>query len=218
MSVRVNLLPREYEERARGRRMVALVLLGVLVWIGLLAFVQLAKFEAVDEARRERDDAAAEVAMLQSELAQLDAFADIAARVDATNALLIAAMGGEVSWARILNDVALTFPATSSLRSLTGQLTTAAAPTAPTDVFEPGADDIGFAEFEGYSIERFAPGVESVLLRFGDVRAFYQTFLQEAAEEDIEEVEVTSFLGQVRLDSSALTNRYAEGLPQEGLD
>lgn len=218
MSVRVNLLPREYEERAATRRAAGVAALLVLLLVAILAILQFLKLADIDRAVEERDAAQAEVNRLQAEVARLQEYASIAARLEAGNQILINLMEGEVSWARVLNDLALSFPSTASLTDLQAALLEEqAAQLSAGDVFEDNeAEDIGFLTFTGYSIERFAPGVEAVLIRLGDIQSFFQSYLAQAAVEEIGDVNVTGFTGEVRLDATARTGRYAEGLPPEG--
>jgi len=137
----------------------------------------------------------------------------------ARNALLAAAMDTEVSFARTLNDLALSFPATASLRTLQLQLEQAGPAGAVAPGAEPGAvnlgDAIGTLTFEGYSVERYAPGVESVLLEFGGARSFFNAYLTGAGREEIDETPVVNFSGTVQLDEQAYTQRYENGLPEE---
>ncbi len=239
MSVKVNLLPREYEEQVRRRRTIGYTVAGVLLWCGVLAVVQALKAADVDRAREERDLALAQTAQLQSELVALDSYRVLAERLETRSALLADAMAPEVSWATLLNDLSLTFPATSSLRTLTGTLdqplpdaalvppapapTPTPAPTpAPTPSPAPGVppaivpeEAIGTIVFEGYSIEGYAPGVETAIIRFGDVESFSDSFLTQAGTEELGDTPVTQFQGQVDVNANARTNRYAEGLPPE---
>jgi hypothetical protein len=122
-------------------------------------------------------------------------------------------MADEVGWARVLNDLSLAFPGTSSLQSLS-------AVTQDPEQLD-GTVDFGPAiasmSFTGYSIERYAPGVEAVLIEFDKVRAFFNPFLSTASRGDIGATEVTTFTGSVQLDDEAYTRRYDEGLPPEAL-
>lgn len=213
MSVRVNLLPREFEERSRQRRMVGVGVLAVAAWVALLAFVLLGQLAAVNDAKDERDTAQAEVNRLQAEVQSLAAFQDLADRLNATNAILTTAMDEEVSWAQILNNLALSVPTTASLTGFDASLNEDG-PSA-NDVFsENDTGDVGFLNVSGYSTERFAPGVESVLLRFGQVDSFFQQYLSTAVQETIGDVGVTTFDAEVRLDEDNRTGRYTEGLPE----
>lgn len=216
MSARVNLLPREIEERARTRRSASWTIAGVAVFAALLGVVYLAKLGAVNNARDERDEAQATVAQLQAELASLEEFAELDRVVKARNELLAAAMATEISWARTFNDLALTFPASSSLTGLEASALGAGSPdptaTAPENV---SPDAVATLTFTGYSVERFAPGVERVLIKFSDVGMFTNSYLTQAARELRAETLVTTFNGSLELTEDARTGRYAEGLPPE---
>jgi hypothetical protein len=215
MSVRVNLLPREVEVQARQRRSATFTVVGVLLFVVLLGVAYFLKLGAVEQARQDRDAAQAEVTRLRAEVAQLEEFRILADKLDARNQILMFAMGNEISWARTLNDLSLTFPANASLRSLTATATDARLTRQET----PGSLDFGEAIaqliYQGYSVERFAPGVEVVLLEFDNVRAFFNAFLTTAQVEEIGSTEVTAFNGSVRLNEEAHTNRYENGLPEE---
>jgi hypothetical protein len=214
MSVKVNLLPRELAADRAARRITGITVGVVLLFVVLLGFLYMAKLNEIAQAEDERDAAQAEVSRLQAEIAQLEQFRQLANEFEARNALLASAMGNEVSFARALNDLSLAFPATSSLRGMT---MTAADPAA----VAPQAATVDFGEavatttFEGYSTERFAPGVETVLVEFDKVATFFNTFLTTAQLEEIGTTEVTTFNGSLQLDEDALTRRYEDGLPEE---
>jgi uncharacterized protein YlxW (UPF0749 family) len=209
MSVKVNLLPREVGELARTRRITNYTIVGVLAFVALLALLYVFKLGEVNNARNDRDAAQAEVTRLQAEVAQLEQFRQLADQLEARNALLTASMESEVSWSRVLNDLSLTFPANSSLLTLTATQADPAAGVAQ------GPGIIGDVAFSGYSVEEYAPGVESVLIEFDKVQAFVNVFLSTAAQETIGTTEVTNFQGTVQLDEDAYTRRYVDGLPGE---
>lgn len=218
MTVRVNLLPREFKERNRQRRMLLVGALVTVAWVGVLGLLLMAKLAAVDDARADRDTAQAQVNQLQAEIDALSAFQGLASQLATGNAVLTAAMSNEVSWAQLLNDVALTVPTTASLTDLQGTiLDLPAGGTNSADVFVADeAGDIGLLSVSGYSIERYAPGVEAVLLRFGQVDNFFQQYLSIASAEAIGDVGVTTFVADVRLSATARTGRYLDGLPEVG--
>lgn len=216
MSARVNLLPREIEERARARRTTSWVIGGVAAYAALLGLLYIAKIGDVNAAREERDSAEATVAELEQELASLEEFAELDRQVNARNRLLAAAMGEEISWARVFNDLALTFPPSSSLVSLEAAAEDAATGgTTATPAPDGTGDSVAGLTFQGYSVERYAPGVERVLVRFDEVETFFNTYLSEAAEEPRGDTEVIGFGGTIQLNDEAYTRRYADGLPPE---
>lgn len=212
MSASVNLLPPEIAQKRAARRVSRLTVVAVAAWLAMLGSLFVIKDGQVDDARAERDAAQTQVVTLQQEVAALDEYAQIAAKLDARNAILAAAMADEVSWARILNDLSLAFPADASMTTMAAALTEPVEP-------EPGtvkaAEAVADVAFTGYSVDRFAPGVEGVLLDFEDARGFVNTYLNTAAEAEKGTELVTDFTGTVRLDDNARTGRYADGLPTE---
>lgn len=218
MSVRVNLLPREIFERARARRVTQSTIGAVVLFVGVLGILYMLKLADVRSAEQARDDARVEVALLQDELAELDEYRVLAEQLETRNTLLASSMETEISFSRVLNDLSLAFPSNASLQTLTMEATDAEGAEA-TQPPEDGAIDFGEAvaktTFTGYSVERFAPGVETVLLDFDRTRAFFNAFLTTAAQDELGSTEVTNFNGSVTLDRDAYTGRYRDGLPPE---
>lgn len=214
MSVRVNLLPREIEVRRRERRITGITAVVVVLFLLLLGGLYMLKLGEVREAEQERDDVQAEVAQLQAEVARLEQFRQLANQLEARNALLATAMEREISFSRVLNDLSLAFPATASLRTLGAEVRLGQ--EVPAD----GAPQVAFGEpvasvtFGGYSVERYAPGVETVLVEFDKVRAFFHPYIASAGEEAIGTTDVVQFAGSVQLNEDAFTRRYVNGLPE----
>ena len=213
MSARVNLLPREIEERARSRRTTSWTIGAVAAYAALLGIVYIAKIGDLNAARAERDEAETTVTQLRSDLAELQEFAELDQQLTARNALLSASMATEISWARVLNDLSLTFPPSSSLLSLAGAAETAEAEGTPAVAGD--TDSVATVTFEGYSVERFAPGVERVLVKFAEVQTYFNPYLSQAQETPRGQTDVTAFSGTMQLTEDAYTGRYAEGLPPE---
>lgn len=215
MSARVNLLPREIEERARTRRTASWTVGAVAVFAALLGLLYLAKLGAVNGARNERDEAQARVTERQAELASLEEFAELDRQVTARNQLLSAAMATQISFARVFNDLALTFPGSSSLLTLNAVTETADETGDTGQTVDPNSESIASVTFEGYSVEQYAPGVERVLLKFADVGMFFNSYLSTAEEVLRNRTEVTRFTGEFQLTEEVRTGRYADGLPPE---
>lgn len=213
MTARVNLLPPEIAVRARRRREAGITGAALGGYLVLLLLIYLLKLGAVADARNDREEATRIVQDLQAEVASLAEFAELDRRLTARNDLLAAAMAKEMAWARILNDLALAFPGSSSL--LTLEATQVGAATAEVQGAPVLADAVGTIEFSGYTVERYAPGVESAVVKFREVRSFRQPYLTQASELIRNQAVVTGYDGTVRLTDEAFTNRYVEGLPPE---
>jgi Tfp pilus assembly protein PilN len=208
MTVRVNLLPREFEVLARQRRTAFITAAVLLAFIAALAALYVLQLGAVASARADRDDARAEVTRLETRVAELQQYQQMADQLAARNALLTTAMEREISWSRVLNDLSLAFPGNASLQTL------AATALAPGDVGLGEDTPVANLQFSGYSVEEYAPGVEAVLIEFDKVRSFFNVFLATAAQEEIDGTEVTNFNSTVQLDEEAYTHRYVDGLPE----
>lgn len=219
MSVRVNLLPREIFERARARRVTQATAAAVVLFVGVLGLVYMGKLADVRTAEQARDDARVEVVRLENEVAELDEYRVLAEQLETRNELLAASMATEISFSRVLNDLSLAFPSNASLQTLTMDTAETAETAETAGAGETGQINFGEAvakaTFTGYSVERFAPGVETVLLDFDRTRAFFNAFLTTAAQAEVGDTEVTNFNGSVTLDRDAYTGRYRDGLPPE---
>ncbi len=229
-SVRINLLPPEVAQRARRRRLGVAVGGLLVVYVLLLAALYVVKLGQVNQARAERDDAQAEVTRLESEVAALGPFRALDQQLDQRNAILAQAMAEEVSMAGLLNELALVFPSTSSLRSLGVALErgleeeappaadpSVPAPPPPAPTVPDETTLIGNVTFEGYSVEEYAPGVRSVIVELRRVPAFVEPRVATAQAEEIGDTEVTSYTGDADLNASFYTQRYVNGLSVEGL-
>jgi hypothetical protein len=210
----VNLLPPEYAQQASERRRAVLTVFALLVLVGGFVALYFLKTQSVDAARERRDMAQAEVDRLTAEVAVLQEFSTLASQLDTGNDLLTFAMSSEISFARLLNDVALAFPSTSSLTTMTAGLDVADT-TVPVPGAVSSAAGIATLTFSGYSVERYAPGVETVLIEFARIRNIVSDYLETAAGAEIGDVPVTNFNGRADLGTGALTNRYANGLPED---
>ena len=210
MSVRVNLLPRSIKQKEKARQGNLLLALLVLAFIGLLVLAYFFKQGSVSAAAEERDVAQAAVNDVQAQVQALGAFQGLADELTTGNLTLATAMGDEIAIARLMNDVALSLPGTSSLTEMDIVRTQ----TEPQE----GAVDFGATvanlQMNGYSIERFAPGVEGVLLQFDQVNGLTTTFLNTADADDIADVGVTTFDATGLLTDEIYTDRYVDGLPE----
>lgn len=210
MSVRINLLPSTIQERENERRANLLLALLVLLFIAGLVLIYFTKQASVDRAVADRDTAQEEVNDLQAQVQALAAFQELADELAAGNTLLTTAMGDEIAVARVLNDVSLSLPGTASLTSLTLAREDAVETAGEVDL----GDTVANLLLAGYSIERYAPGVEGVLLQLDQVNGLVLTYLNTAAAAEIANVAITSFDANGLLTEQIYTNRYAEGLPE----
>jgi outer membrane murein-binding lipoprotein Lpp len=209
MSVMVNLLPREVAVRKQAQRTTKMTVAAVTVFAIGLGGLYALKLGEIADAESQRDTVQADVSRLEAEVASLQQFRQLADELEARNAVLASAMANEISYARVLNDLALSFPASSSMRELTVGV------QAPVEWQVTFGDAVAALTYDGYSTERYAPGVEAILVEFDKVRSFFSSYIGTAAVEEIGSTEVTGFRGTVQLGDEALTRRYENGLPEE---
>ena len=225
----VNLLPPELGAQVRARRVQLAIGIALVGWLGLLGGVHAVKSAAVEDVRAERDVQQTEIVRLQGVKAQLTPFGQMQARLDEGNTVLMAAMQGEVAVSQLLDEVAQAFPPSASMRSLTLDVSptfaaagagAVAAPVAaavadPAAPVDPAAElgPIGRLTFDGYTVEGYAPGVESVLVGFSAGSRLVDGYAAAAQEEDLGGVLVTGFSGRADVTREARTGRYAQGLP-----
>jgi Tfp pilus assembly protein PilN len=201
VSVRVNLLPREVEERNVARRqqgmlavagVVVLLLLGVFFWMQLGRVNDARDELALEEQRRDE---------LQAEVRALQEFADLESELEARNELIALAMGGEISVAGLLQDAAAVTPSDMAFLTLAATLGS-----------EPEGTAFGRVTGTAETLLGHAPGVERVLLSFDKVAAFRDVFV---ANSTIDEIDITTFTFDFFLGPESLTGRYLTGLPEE---
>lgn len=128
---RVNLLPPAIAAEARVRRAKLVLVGGAAIAAALIGGMYVMAQNDVASAQDSLDTAQAQSAQLQAEVATYAEVPKVYAQVSAAQAELVTAMGGEVRWSYLLNDIALTIPKNVSLVTYHGELTPpAAAPAA----------------------------------------------------------------------------------------
>jgi Fimbrial assembly protein (PilN). len=114
----VNLLPREILERQKIRRNTALIaLVGAFVLLGVVGLYLLegSKLSSVNDQIAAQD---AENATVQTQIAQLQSYADLQTQAQQQQQLLDSAWSGEVSFSGLLMDVSSVIPPDMDLSSL----------------------------------------------------------------------------------------------------
>ena len=213
----INLLPSEEGRQQTLRRRAGIAaLLMVTLWAGLGAAL-IAQLAVVEDRADERDAVASRSAQLRGQVASLAVFQRMADDAAAGNQILAYAMADEVSWAQLLLDLSRGVPESASFTQIDGELIdTPAGTTTSSDVFVlTEGTDVGFFTIAGYTREIFTPGLEDMLRRFGAIDGFFQQYLSTAQVEEIGDVPVTRYAAEVRLEDSARTHRYADGLPRQ---
>ncbi len=206
MSVRVNLLPEATREqgRANQQRLIAAgVVASVLLVLGGVWFWAASQVrDAEDRLAQEQ----ATTADLRSQQAELVAFRDLDNRRDQADALLTESLADEVSFAAILQDLAVVMPDDAQFDSLSITLQ-------PTT--DPAQTRIGTFNITGQSLTSHAPGVERLLLSFEKLSTFGELFLNSSTLEADADQPIARFSLDGAVRAEARTDRYRDGLPEE---
>jgi len=212
---RFSLLPTHYAERVAERRWVRISAASLVVLLGLLVVAGLGQSHRLRQTEDKRDAEQVRNALLVARGGQLLRFRQLADAVVGREKLLSAAMGTEVSWAGLLTSLATTFPADSSLISITAESKLPAFGTLPSMKAGNEKAMVGSAALSGYSVETFIPGVQRLLQMLATVEGLSEPRLQSGTLDEIGTRSVTTFEGNAFVDARALSGRYAQGLPAE---
>jgi len=134
---RVNLMPDVVAAEARVHRAQMMLVGAAVASVAVVGALYLVTAGSVSESQDRLDAAQATTAQLSSEQAKYADVPQVQAQVAAAAAQQNSALGGEVRWSVLLNNLALTLPAGTSLVSFNG--TVSPTPTAVTPAGAVGA-------------------------------------------------------------------------------
>lgn len=198
MSASVDLLPPELAQRRADRRNLQAFAGVVVLVVATVLLVYAGESRRLTAATAQREAAEAELAQLSAREAALAEFGLLDRELEAAQLQLATALGAEVGFAGILQDLAAVLPTDATIDDLT------------IDSLVP--DVAAVVQLSGETRLGIAPGLERLLVSIDKVDAFASTQLSSSTVDG----EYTAFDLRVSVDEAARTNRYAEGLP-EGL-
>jgi Tfp pilus assembly protein PilN len=205
MSVRVNLLPEATKQKDQAAQQRSLVGLAGVLLLAVLGGIYVWATMQVNDAEERLAAEEATTADLRGQQAELVGFQELADRRDRATQTLMTAMGGEVSLAALLQDVAAVMPGDAQIESLAINL-----PPEP----DPLVPAVGTLNMTGKTLTSHAPGVERVLLSLDKIVSFRDLYLNSSTLDEPDSTVATFSLdGQVGVETR--TERYAEGLPEE---
>lgn len=197
----VNLLPPELRQRAAVRRTTSLVVaagLGAIALIGVFYFFQLQRLSGV---RADLEAQRATNALLQGEIQELQAFADLQSELAQKEQLVTSLFVNEVSWSSALLDISRVIPDASYLTGLTGQVQTGA----PVGAAPPVSGGlIGNMTFQG--VARETQTIAAWLVRLEQVEGWVNTWVTNA-QETAAFTRIYSFTSGLDLTLDAATER-----------
>lgn len=208
MSVRVNLLPAESRQRARAARQRRHLAGAVVVVIGVLGGIHVWALGEIDTARSQRDAAQAQVQAVQLEIGEMSAYAELEREHAEAETILSTALAEEISYAGVLQDVAVAVPGDVALTSLE---ITRIGEAQPGSVVLPSAARMIAS---GEAVRGAAPGVEQFLWQLGQLSSVTDPYVSNLSSIE-DEPEAVSFTVEADLTDEIYTQRYVTGLPKD---
>jgi Tfp pilus assembly protein PilN len=210
MMYRFDLLPASYAKKAAERRKV-----GIVAIVGLgLAFSMLVWWfmlgGKINAAKTELADAQARNAGLQTQIAELRKYDELALEVQDKAGNLLLVFEGDVAWPSMLNEVAMVTPGEVWLESLTTSAgtTEGSAPVGTETAEIRVADGAPFGRIQFTGKSTTMTGVGKWMMRLSSVKEFQAVWLNSATKTEATEntVEFIDFDSTIELNtkSSAL--------------
>ncbi len=190
----INLLPGEIFEEEASRRNRVVLLAGLVLLVVLLAFLTLGRLSTI---RDLEDDLVAQQqanAARQAEIDSLGQFEIPLQNFEARTELVAAALAGDVSWARLLNDLGRFIPDRVWLNTLTGN--------------EEQISVSGTA-FEYEDVANWLRSVDNT-----NYAGLGSTWVTSVTAADVSGVEVVSYQSTAQLTEGAASTRIASRIPE----
>jgi Tfp pilus assembly protein PilN len=221
MMRRIDLLPAAYAQKRKERRNLTLVIVAGFVAFLLLVGWWLYLGTQISDARDELAQVQAQNAQLQTQIDELQRFADLAAEVQAKETALQTVFAGDIDWPAILTEVAMVVPGEVWLNTLTASAgaTEGASPvgteSAPVDISSDST--FGRILFDGNSLSM--PGVAKWMIRLESVKEFFAVYLNNATgavSAGSTAPAVVDFQNTIELGEKAASGRFQNlGQPEE---
>jgi Tfp pilus assembly protein PilN len=213
-SPRVNLMPPEIAEAARFRQIQILLGAGVLFAVVVVALLYLNAHNGVSNAKDELSQAQAQQTQLQTKLSSLAPVQQTLDQVQAKQALLKTAMGSEVRWSFMLNDLAFRMPSQVWLTSLAVTQDATGVSAAPASTTTLGASTptttapvaIGSINFGGIGFVH--DDVAKWLEAMAKVKGYLDPTFDASSEGQIGGRADVTFTGVVKITSDLFSHRY----------
>jgi Tfp pilus assembly protein PilN len=215
MMRQIDLLPSVYAEQRRERRSLSMIIVGGLVVLLILVAYWFMLGGQVSEAESDLAAAQQRNAQLETQIAELQRFADLEAEVQAKEIALTGVMSGDVAWPSVLTEVAMVIPGEVWLTDLTASagLTEGATPvgTETASVRVTQDQPTGRVQFVGGSLTM--PGVSEWLIRLSGTKGFSAAWLNSAKETEgtTGAAPFIEFDSTVELNQKTLSKRFLEG-------
>ncbi len=207
---RVNLLPPEIAERATVRKVKVGLGCAVVATLGVVGLVYMMAASSASSAQTSLDAAKTQGVSLQAENAKYRYVTDTQAAATAAQAQLTTAMGEEVQYSQLLNDLSLSVPTTVWLKNISYVQVPAGLPTAA----GVGATANSVGAFTvtgvGFSHDDLAVWLESV----AGLKTYSNPYFANSTEGLIGTRKTVNFSSTANLTPAAFSGRYSK--PQGG--
>ncbi|HTL24582.1 MAG TPA: PilN domain-containing protein [Mycobacteriales bacterium] len=204
---RVNLLPPEIAQKRAFRRVQLGMGAAVLASVAVVGGLYVSAAHGVTTAQSDLDAARTQQTALQHQLSSYAGVTAIYNAADAAQAQLTVAMGDEVRYSQLLNDLSLAIPGNVWLNNLSftqgGPALTAAAPGAVTTT---GVAPIGTATFQGVAFSH--DDVATWLEALGRLKTYANPYFSSSTEALIGARPVVNFSSTVDVTPTAQSHRY----------
>jgi Tfp pilus assembly protein PilN len=209
---RVNLLPPEIEANRRFRRVQVGLGAAVTAAVAVVGFLYVDANGSVTEAQQQLDATNTTYAQTQARASEYSEVPRTLARVDAARARVEAAMGQEVRYSYLLNDISKKLPERVWLTTMT--VSSGASAAATTDAAVEGANPFAVSgvaqvQFEGDAMSH--RDVASWLDYLGDSDRYANPYLNSSALSERSGGLVTQFDTTATVTPEALSHRYTKG-------
>jgi Tfp pilus assembly protein PilN len=172
-TARVNLLPPEIIEEARFRKVRSGLVVAVVASVAVVGWLFVAASSDASDAQGELDAATARQAVLKTRAAQYAEVPQVNAELEAAHAQLATAMGQEVRWSFLLNDLSLRTPSQVWLKTLHAEVVTASAKAEEPDGIVPTGVGVLQVTGTGYRHNDVASWLEVLAKTEGFVSPYF---------------------------------------------
>jgi Tfp pilus assembly protein PilN len=201
---RVNLLPPEIEEARKFRQIQICLGAAVVAAVGIVGLLFVSANHSVDAAQASLDSTNQTTTQLNAENAKYADVTAIYARAAAAQSMLTQAMGDEVRYSQLLNDLSLSVPANvwvSALTLNTAPVSGAAAPGLGSNVATIGNLTVSGIAFQHDDV---ASWLDSLAVQ----KTYTNPYFSSSNESKIGSKGVVNFSSTAGLTDMALSHRY----------
>ena len=205
---RVNLLPPEIGQARRLRKLQVGLGVGVLASMGVVAALYVAAAGDVTTAQTGLESTQSQGVALQAETVKYADIPAAIAKVDAAVAQRSQAMGQEVRWSYVLNDLSLRVPSKVWLTNMTAAETVDAPVTSLPGAYpETGVGTVSFTG-SAYGHNDVATWLQVLAAEKGFSQAYFSSSIEDANLEGPSGDPSVKFTSQVTVTADALSHRY----------